>query len=516
MVNAKPMAKLQHTVRHGISVAWHWGRAVADNWGNGLQSFGEAVQGQFKAIDEFAYGWLARLLALAVVAFVVRLPLMSQSLWYDEAFTLWLAQMDFGPMMKAIKGDVHPPFFYIVEWLTVHLWGSTALRWPSMLFGVAAVWLVHLIFNRFDLPRRVNVTSQALVIGSPFLIYYSTEARMYSLLLALILLAVWAGQQQRPWLFGLACGLGLWTHNLMWLYLPGLYLAYMFYTHSFEAYWRDGRIIFWTILIIYLPWLPSLISQIQTINSGYWISELTPGRLIYLITQLVLHNRWLNEPILISFVFIIFILLWLGFRQVLRARLWPVFVLVTYPLLCGICLSILFQPVLIDRVLIGVVPFLLLIIAWGCLDVYNEIGAKLTLSTAGIAALTMFIHLYGVSLRPDYATAYAAIDVQPGQTCYHTSPGSHVLAAAYVPYCEHVTWPGHKPKPNGLSEATITAMGLQLGPVAEADYIFFTREPFTDPAETVYLSQLKQLRPVQSQTIYQTEFVHSQVWRMHD
>src|SRR4030042_3827073 len=79
---------------------------------------------------------------LFLVALVSRLATAGlESLWYDESFTAWLAVLPLDRAMLATAGDVHPPLWYLIEWLTVRALGNSewALRFPAGVFSALAV-----------------------------------------------------------------------------------------------------------------------------------------------------------------------------------------------------------------------------------------------------------------------------------------------------------------------------------------------------------------------------------------
>src|SRR6185369_16047245 len=86
-----------------------------------------------------AWGWL-----MVLAAGLRLVGLGSESLWYDETFTALLAKLDLPHMLAAVRGDVHPPLWYLIEWLNVRIFGGSefAMRLPAALFSVLAVWLV--------------------------------------------------------------------------------------------------------------------------------------------------------------------------------------------------------------------------------------------------------------------------------------------------------------------------------------------------------------------------------------
>ena len=117
---------------------------------------------------------------------------LTQGLWYDEAFTWRVARLPFPRMMEALAGDVHPPLWYVIEWVTIRLFGESevVLRLPALLFGVLGLWLVYRLGLALGYARKTSTLAAVLLAGLPGWIYYSQEARMYTLLACGVLVAV--------------------------------------------------------------------------------------------------------------------------------------------------------------------------------------------------------------------------------------------------------------------------------------------------------------------------------------
>ena len=114
---------------------------------------------------------------------VVRLLVINQSLWLDEAIGAIIAKsFSFSDIIfKFPLTDNHPPLYYLIlkAWTTFFGYSEISLRIPSVIFGVAAIYLVFKIVKEFT---KINPLVPALLLAtSPLHIYYSQEARMYSL-----------------------------------------------------------------------------------------------------------------------------------------------------------------------------------------------------------------------------------------------------------------------------------------------------------------------------------------------
>lgn len=171
------------------------------------------------------------LAAIVVAGAALRLYGLSvNSLWLDEATTLQISSLPFWGI--AFADPVHPPLFYWIEHVAVHLFGTTefGLRLVPALCGILAIPVFYLLGKETDGPAT-GIIAAGLIAVSPFHIIYSQEARMYSLVLLLVSLAflfylrAMNGNTLREWaLFGLFSALSVWTHYYTFLIIGVIFL----------------------------------------------------------------------------------------------------------------------------------------------------------------------------------------------------------------------------------------------------------------------------------------------------
>ena len=167
-------------------------------------------------------GSRAALLALTALAAVLRFAWIGdQSFWLDEAYTADGVTKSFGGLLAWVADhEATPPLYYVLVWLWAHLVGEgeAALRSLSAVFGTAAVPVAYLAARElFD--SRAGLAAAALVAVNPFFVWYSQEARSYSLLvlMATLTLLAWARaldapDRRRLAAWALAAGGALLTH----------------------------------------------------------------------------------------------------------------------------------------------------------------------------------------------------------------------------------------------------------------------------------------------------------------
>jgi 4-amino-4-deoxy-L-arabinose transferase-like glycosyltransferase len=144
-------------------------------------------------------GWL--LIALVWAAFGLRVyRLEAQSLWSDEGLSLYRSRLPLTENLSNVivvppgvpTQDTNPPLYFVALSVLRVVAGESeyALRFASVLAGVALVALLYATGRRL-FSERAGVLAALLGTFSPFLIWYSQEARMYTLLVALSLASVY-------------------------------------------------------------------------------------------------------------------------------------------------------------------------------------------------------------------------------------------------------------------------------------------------------------------------------------
>jgi 4-amino-4-deoxy-L-arabinose transferase-like glycosyltransferase len=136
--------------------------------------------------------WTA-VVAVACLGLFVRL-LLVRGIWVDEAISVHQAHMSLSGMLQNLRAtDNHPPLYFLILWATVRLIGSgeLAVHIPSIVAGTLLVPAVY-ITGRELFDRRTGVLAAALTAIAPLLIWYSQEARPYSVFMLFATLALWA------------------------------------------------------------------------------------------------------------------------------------------------------------------------------------------------------------------------------------------------------------------------------------------------------------------------------------
>lgn len=109
--------------------------------------------------------------------------LIHQSLRLDESQTIWQASHSFAGTLERVALDVHVPLYHTI----VHFWmfafgdSQVTVRLLSLIFFLVTIPIIFLIARRL-LPLRWALFAVMLFSFSPFMTWYASEARMYTLL----------------------------------------------------------------------------------------------------------------------------------------------------------------------------------------------------------------------------------------------------------------------------------------------------------------------------------------------
>ncbi|MCO1658089.1 glycosyltransferase family 39 protein [Pseudonocardia humida] len=253
--------------------------------------------------------------AITLVGLVLRFTLIgSKSLWLDESFSVWIANLDPGQIWRTtLQIDTHPPLYYSL----LHFWidplsGEIALRSFSALFSAAAVPVLYLVGREVG-GRGLGLLVAGLQAVSPLHVWYAQQGRMYAMMtffaaVALLCmvrlltggrgvratLLTWAG-------FVVATVLTMLSHNTGVL-LPATLVVFTAVValgrvvaerrRGFDPdgtaplgrlgavsrpgtdlrLWLAGLV---AVAVLWLPWLPGFAAQTGRVDAEFWIAPPT-------------------------------------------------------------------------------------------------------------------------------------------------------------------------------------------------------------------------------------------------
>lgn len=355
-----------------------------------------------------AAGWLLYGFSLVMLVYSIRLCFCSD-IWYDELFTVGMAEHSYGELISFTAKDVHPPLYYCIVKLILDLCKLINPLTDSVIAIKCVSVLPYcflLAYGFFFLRKKFGMFVTGLflfcVLSMPQMSAYTVEMRMYGWALFFVTAAFfhayeivnkngrgryvvrrlrvrktehfflfhWNGHFAALALYGLAAA------YTQYFACVAVIMVYMYLLVWFFVRYKRSRgqdkdaarslklwlvCVFFSILA-YLPWLFVLISQVTAVRENYWILPLTwrsIGGCVKFLMKPAFAKEWLNV-LLAVLLFVIYIgltawygiLVWKDGKP--RAGVRFFYALAGCMVLCGLTgfgflASILVRPVFVYR-----------------------------------------------------------------------------------------------------------------------------------------------------------------------
>ncbi|MBX3082925.1 MAG: glycosyltransferase family 39 protein [Anaerolineae bacterium] len=413
---------------------------------------------------------------LAGIAAVLRfLNLGVENLWYDETFTARVVNLDWSHMWQAIRGDVHPPLFYLIEALNVRLLGSSewALRAPSAILGVVGVLLIYRLALDLKLERSTAFLAGLMTAIMPAALYYSQDARMYPLLAVFVLTATIAAIREWWLLMAVASVGAVYTQNLALFYVASLGLGLLL---TRGRVWRQmvkPVLALASVGAAWLPWGAVILGQAKTMGSGFWLEPLTAGGALFALPRMTMGVR-LSDIFQLSLYGVSF---GISFVSLINCRRWLyrrdgliVFVVAVGTPLLMIAASMLWRNVFLARALLPSTMILMIMWAYTLL----HLGRDNALVARGLVIpallIGLFSHYFTESGRDSiYKHLQPVRDGwRAGDVLFFSAVDTTTLTTYYMPDVPYVVWKDTDDLNHSIVSITKDAFGVPLGTLDQA------------------------------------------------
>ncbi len=340
------------------------------------------------------------LVAVLLLSFGLRLfRIQHHNIWGDEAFSIAFSKQALNLVLSS-GAETHPPLYHALLHIWISLVGDSvfSLRYFSVLPGVLIIAIVFVIGRRL-VDHQLGLLSATMIGVSSFAVYYSQEARMYSLVAFFCAIASyavlrWELRESSRWMiiFVVSMLAAVFTHYYSFFVLLSQNM-YMFQQRKNNLeQWRKWMWCQAVIFLIYMPWAFAQLDFITSKASTRW-QELSIGGMNTIWSgslttfgvgeTVATVGQWLGVLLLIPLA--------MGFRGSYSdtKRLNVVYYWLVVPLVSAFLIAPL-MPFYYPRYLIVVLPAYLLIVA-------N--GFRSNISLLGGAWLILFVAANVMSLN---------------------------------------------------------------------------------------------------------------------
>lgn len=269
-----------------------------------------------------------------------------QSIWFDESYSSYITRFDYPTMLKFTAADVHPPLYYVILKTWAHFFGHTdfAMRTLSAILGAAAIVFVFL-WLKYKHGASAAILGSLMMAISPVFVRYGQEMRMYTLVTLIVFAATYFLQlaidngAKKWWvIYAILVAAGMYTHYfaaLAWI----AHVVYLVAIYGKKIFQKKIILTYLAAVVMYLPWIPSFISQATTVQNGFWIGKANAAGFMDYWAEALLYDKSANIQnwLLALFFLVILIIIILAIRY--RKKITMLLCLAFVPLAALLLLS---------------------------------------------------------------------------------------------------------------------------------------------------------------------------------
>lgn len=343
------------------------------------------------------------LIGLSIV--VNYLTVSNQSIRLDESQSLWAATKSVNEIFTWTSQDVHVPLYNLLLHFWIQIFGVSIVvaRWLSYVFFIITLPVLYLAFRQVS-NHRVSLLAVTIFALSPFILWYSDEARMYTLfafstgLNHFYFIKFYNSNAKNGKLgYFLTTLLGLYSHYFF-IFLLFTQAIYVFGTIYFlkqkdltlKEKIKAKKVILIRYIgimllagIIFFPWVLFVFSNGGVVNT----EPLIPTPTTYNIFQAFINFLFgfpstQNQTLFISLWPLLVLLLFFIFtkRRSLHIQNRGYFLVTAFlPIVIVFAISF-YRPIFLSRYLIFVTPSLFFVCAWMLLS-YSKRVSRILVST---------------------------------------------------------------------------------------------------------------------------------------
>jgi|SRR3989344_3704362 len=357
----------------------------------------------------------------------------TQSLWRDEAFSVWISQDSWAEVIRRTSGDFNPPLYYLLLNVWMRIFGKTeiALRGLSVFFFLLFLIAIYYFALRLFKTQRFATVTTLLAALNPMLLYFAFELRMYSLLVLLSTLSMYfLWTKQWRW-HVLVTTLGLYTQPYM-LFVLAAQNFYLLVNRQLKRAIVQSA----TVFLLFLPWVPTLLTQLKE-SGPMWMYPVD-----FNLVQSVLGNIflgyegtpgnlwWVTKLVSVVLLLVIF-WLWQQKQKKVEFRL---FMSWTFIPIIAVLIVSLVKPIYVHRYLIYCTVGEIFLLAYFLTTLKNTRAQKLITFTCMVLLIGANVLTVAFHRKTPIRTAFAEISMllKSGDSVYAASPLIYYEALYYV------------------------------------------------------------------------------------
>lgn len=409
-------------------------------------------------------------IAIIVVGIIfISIPVFHSNLWFDESYSVGIANHGFQEIWSIGGHDVHPVLYYWVLHCINLIFGNQIILYR--LFSVLCTIILGIIgftHIRRDFGENTGILFSFLVYFFPINVVYAGEIRMYSMAMLLVtLMSIYAyriyknreEKNVKNWiLFAIFSLASAYTHyyglmaaglvNIM-LFVSLVIEAYKTkkFTYNLKAFIVSGII----QIALYLPWVIYLLLQISQVSNGFWIGIKFPDTIIEFFNfqftgnlgdTLYIGNLWASIFGLIICAYMIYI--YVKNRKDEELKPAPLAIKIWAMVAIAACIVslVIWRPIIYARYMLCVTGLFIFFLAH---TMAKRGNLKLNIGICTISTIISIIILTNITLS-NYDSSnkevldYLKANVQETDIILHGNEGSGFVVVANYPNNKEYFW----------------------------------------------------------------------------
>ena len=234
------------------------------------------------------------LLIIIFGSIFILLSLFHENLWFDEAYSVAMANQTFTDVWNIGSNDVHPVLYYWMLRIIKVLTNGSVIVYrifsaiPIILLGILGI--THI---KKDFGEKTGIIFSFLSFFTPIIIVFANQIRMYSwaayvvTILLIYSYRVYKGQDNfKNWIiYGLTSLFSIYIHyyGLICVGIINIFLMVYFIKNRKYKELKKQIVLGIILIILFLPWVIKLLLQIKHVSKGFWIGYQFPETLLELI-----------------------------------------------------------------------------------------------------------------------------------------------------------------------------------------------------------------------------------------
>lgn len=227
-------------------------------------------------------------IALIILGIIfITIPVFHNNLWFDESYSVGMANKSFIDIWQIGSNDVHPILYYWILHLIYIIFGSNIYLYRiASMIPIAILGILGYTHIKKDFGEKEGILFSFFTFFLPIASVYSGEIRMYTwgmlfvTIMAIYAYRIYKKSSTKNWIiFAIFSLASAYTHyyalatagiiNLvLFIYLLKNAIKQKSYTKELKSFTISAIV----QIILYIPWLYSLLNQITGVSKGYWIS----------------------------------------------------------------------------------------------------------------------------------------------------------------------------------------------------------------------------------------------------